>query len=298
MTVKEIEKYIIDKINATDTEVVQITSGKVHKELHLINAMPSCCSAMRNIGKSLRYSVLHDTPSHNSSTYQLEYYKSNFVGETNLTFAMPSTTQKHQRGYRKTSNIDVPTPCVDEVAKYLDRWNFLENYHLQEDALEKLFFITYPNNNDINDVLIKVAALNDFYSTNIFSVFPVAKYIVQLNIDKRLEKADMSLVDDIANGAIKSRIYSFASKYCSHHRPNDYPIFDNYVEKLLKYFRNRDCFSTFSDDSLRVYSSFKELILDFRKFYGLECYSVKEIDKYLWQLGKELFPKNYAKSKK
>ena len=73
MTVKEIEKYIIDKTNATDTEVAQITSGKVHKELHLINAMPSCCSAMRNIGKSLRYSVLHDTPSHNSSTYQLQY---------------------------------------------------------------------------------------------------------------------------------------------------------------------------------------------------------------------------------
>nr|DAW12033.1 MAG TPA: hypothetical protein [Microviridae sp.] len=32
---------------------------------------------------------------------------------------------------------------------------------------------------------------------------------------------------------------------------------------------------------------------DFQRFYKLESYTVKEIDQYLWQLGKANFPKKY-----
>ncbi|MBN4062988.1 hypothetical protein JYU21_02235 [Alkaliphilus sp. AH-315-G20] len=39
---------------------------------------------------------------------------------------------------------DVPTPSKSEVLKYLLVWDSLENYTLQENALEKLFFRTYP----------------------------------------------------------------------------------------------------------------------------------------------------------
>lgn len=42
-----------------------------------------------------------------------------------------------------------------------------------------------------------------------------------------------------------------------------------------------------------VFSVLKE----FRSFYGLEGYNLKEIDKYIWQLGKEYFPSNYKKRK-
>lgn len=69
--------------------------------------------------------------------------------------------------------INISQPNKKEVEKYLTKWNSLENYVLQESALDKLFFDTYPNNTDINDILIKSSALNDFYSTNIFSIFPV-----------------------------------------------------------------------------------------------------------------------------
>ncbi len=78
---------------------------------------------------------------------------------------------------------NIPTPNKCEVEKYLKNWDSLENYVLQESALDKLFFDTYPNNKDINDILIKASSLNDFYSTNIFSIFPVAKHIQKLNID-------------------------------------------------------------------------------------------------------------------
>ena len=58
--------------------------------------------------------------------------------------------------------VNIPTPTKNEVEKYLKKWNLLENYVLQENSLDKLFFYTYPKNEDINDILIKASALNDF----------------------------------------------------------------------------------------------------------------------------------------
>ena len=64
-------------------------------------------------------------------------------------------------------------PSPEEVQKYLLKWDNLGNYVVQEEALDDLFMKTYPNNTDIKQVIIKVSALNDFYSTNIFKVFKV-----------------------------------------------------------------------------------------------------------------------------
>ncbi|MCD7892375.1 MAG: hypothetical protein LUG60_01615 [Erysipelotrichaceae bacterium] len=193
---------------------------------------------------------------------------------------------------------DIPTPSTKEVDKYLKKWNTMENYVLQENSLDKLFFQTYPNNTDINDILIKASSLNDFYSTNIFSIFNVAKHILNLDIDKRLKNGDTSLVNDIAKvtiSGVDKNFYSFATKYCSHHNPLEYPIYDNYVDKVLNYFKNRDKFDDFTKNDLKDYIHFKNVLLSFRKYYGLEEYNLKEIDKYLWQLGRDYFPKNYKK---
>ena len=199
---------------------------------------------------------------------------------------------------RRKSAIEAPTPSKEQVDCYLVKWEELENYHLQEDALDKLFFKLCPTNTDITDVLLKVCALNDFYSTNIFSVYPVAKHILSLDIDARLKAGDVTLVNDIKqitiNGTERNH-YSFASKYCSHHNPLDYPIYDSYVDAVLRYFRKRDGFSPFSDGDLKNYVHFKGAMIDFRAYYGLEEYSLKQLDKYIWLLGKEYFPKNYGK---
>ncbi len=191
----------------------------------------------------------------------------------------------------------IPKPSPDEVSKYLIKWDGLENYYSQDIALEKLFRETYPNNVDLSEVLIKVASLNEFYSTNIFSVFTVASHIINLQIDRRLRFGDQKLVTEIAkvqqtNGKIIN-FYSFATKYCSHHNPNNYPIFDNNVIKILKYFRDLDGLFTFSEKDLRNYPEFKDIIQNFRRVYHLEKFNFKEIDKYLWQLGKDFFPVKY-----
>lgn len=200
----------------------------------------------------------------------------------------------------RTVKIDVPHPSSEQVEHYIRAWDELENYHLQEDALDKLFFTLCPENADMSDILLKVAALNDFYSTNIFSVYPVAKYILSLNIDDRLKNGDVALVSDIQKvtiNGVKRNFYSFATKYCSHHRPLDFPIYDSYVEKVLRYFRDRDKFASFKTPDLKDYAKFKRTLIDFRSFYGLDQYNMKEIDKYIWQLGKEYFPKSYGKKK-
>lgn len=192
--------------------------------------------------------------------------------------------------------IEIPTPCKEEVIKYLKLWDSMENYVLQEKSLDKLFFHTYPNNIAIEEILIKASSLNDFYSTNIYSIFTVAKHILNLNIDERLKRADETLVNDIANVTINGKrkfLYSFATKYCSHHLPKEFPIYDSYVEKVLMHFCKKDGFSKFKREDLKDYLKFKNILIQFKSFYNLDEYNLKEIDKYLWQLGKEYFPKKY-----
>lgn len=202
--------------------------------------------------------------------------------------------------HTKKMDLIIPDPSADQVEYYLSKWTSLENYHLQEDALNKLFFELCPENKDIVDILIKASTLNDFYSTNIFSVYPVAKHILGLDIDVRLKAGDSSLVENIQSVMIngkKKTFYSFATKYCSHHNPLDFPIYDSYVDVVLRYFQKRDAFSEFVSGDLKSYEKFKRILNEFRKQYRLNDYSLKQIDQYLWQLGKGYFPKNYSEKK-
>ena len=193
--------------------------------------------------------------------------------------------------------MEIPRPSKEQVQKYQDRWDSLENYYLQESSLKKLFTKTYPKNRSMDDILVKVCTLNDFYSTNIFSPFKVAKHILEIDIDKRLKKGDLTLVNDIANIQVNDQkrivFYSFATKYCSHHRPLIYPIYDSFVEKVLMSFKRKDRFYDFSRLDLKTYTKYREILNQFRIYYGLKDFNLKEIDKYLWQLGKEYFPKKY-----
>lgn len=201
-------------------------------------------------------------------------------------------------GFVKAKRInqipEIPKPCKSEVEFYQNQWLCLEKYCAQEEALKKLFFEYAPYNQSLQDILLKATVLNDFYSTNIFSIYEVAKHIHSLKIDERLRQGDPEVVTEIKEVEIKGKrknIYSFATKYCSHHNPHDYPIYDYYVQHVITYFGNRDGFSKFRSEDLKDYKKFKEILNQFMGFYGLEEYSFKEIDRYLWQLGKKYFRK-------
>ena len=92
-------------------------------------------------------------------------------------------------------------PSQAEIKKIIDKYNnsgVYEHYREEDKALELTFRDKISTNDNITNILIKVSLLNDFYSTNIFKTLPVAKHILDLDIDTRLNKGDLELVNDIA----------------------------------------------------------------------------------------------------
>ena len=103
-----------------------------------------------------------------------------------------------------------------------------------EQSLRELFG-QYPGNRDLRHVLLKVVAVNSLYSTQIFVYSEKVPNVVDLachihrnggDIDSAL--ASGSPVDIIAQVTVAGKRtrnhFSFASKYCSWHRPEFYPI--------------------------------------------------------------------------
>ena len=52
-------------------------------------------------------------------------------------------------------------------------------------------------------------------------------------------------------------------------------------------FKKRDKFSKFTLKDLKNYERYMAVIRDFQCYYGLTQFTVKQLDHYLWQLGKE-----------
>ena len=186
-------------------------------------------------------------------------------------------------------------PSIKEVEWFLNNWQNLPSYSNQEKALDKLFIDLCKFNDNIEDILIKCSTLNDFYSTNIYDVYSVAQNLSKIDkIDERLKGGDPTLIKDIAEvkvgkSKIERKFYSFATKYCSFHQPTLFPIYDSYVEKVLWEFKKRAGFSVFKLSELKDYPKFKKVVDDFRNYYGLTEFNYKELDQYLWQLGKKYF---------
>ena len=187
----------------------------------------------------------------------------------------------------------VPVPSKKSIRKHLARWEAEEKYTLPVGALSLLFADLCPQNTDMESVLLKVCALNDLFSTSIYDTYTVSKHILDLDIDARLQKPDLRLVNDIAEVNLNGkmwRFYSFASKYCSHHQPDSYPIYDSFVDKMLKHYRKTDNFEKFANKELKDYPRFIEIIESLRKHYEVAEFSLRELDIFLWLAGKDNFP--------
>jgi len=202
---------------------------------------------------------------------------------------------------KKWDIIKIPCPTNSEIDKYLDIWNGDEKFYKPEKALIKLFNGCHANNKDKDDVLIKVYALNDSYDTFVLNQVRMAQHIANQNIDENLraDNLGLAIVDKIRKGhSIRNRygteinFYSFATKYCSFHKPDKYPLFDSNVERALKYFKKRHCSKlfTFNNTDLRVYEAFVGIIRKFQEIFGLQRFSLRDIDKYLYLVGRELNP--------
>lgn len=173
----------------------------------------------------------------------------------------------------------------------------ISDFEKDAEATEKVLrylFDLFPTNTDLDQVRVKVKTLNTLYSTQIRAVEIVANHIQQNGeeIDRALAKGLPEVVSKIAKVKVKKgeeerNFFSFATKYCSWHRPDAYVIYDRFVEKYLWTLQKKVQFTKqpFKRKDLRVYPKLAEVIDTFRTYYRLEQFSFKEIDKFLWHSG-------------
>ena len=189
------------------------------------------------------------------------------------------------------ANNDVGRNPKKEIEIYLKKWDNLQKYPIQEEAIRELYDSMYYERFDEKALLVKCTVLNTFYSTMIFDIASVVTHFLNVkNLKGRLKNGDITLIGELQTITDRN-YYSFATKFCSHHNPNMFPIYDNFVGKMLCHFRNQDKFFSFKNKDLKDYSKFKDVYDNFRHHYDLDKYSYKEIDRYLWQVGKEIFRK-------
>ena len=171
----------------------------------------------------------------------------------------------------------------------LSAWKtLLPDYALQETVLKDVFK-QYPNNTTLAEVILKVNLLNAFYSTGILDVVTVATHITNVNnVDARIQSGDDTVVCDIANVFHESKNkavnhFSFATKYCSFHQPQKFPIFDSFIAECFsqlsknKYFQKK-----FPKNTIR--NSYFDFKFFYDEFINKEALpkDYKEVDRYLW----------------
>lgn len=168
---------------------------------------------------------------------------------------------------------------------------FDRDNHVAEEALAMLID-AFPNNTDLRHVLLKVTAINALYNTQIHGLYRVAEHVFERSIDNRLAAADLGVIDAIAIVDFRGKTrnnYSFATKFCSWHRPDLFPIWDSRVERCLRGYQRQDRFDVFTESDLWQYARFRTVIESFRRHYQLGAFSLKDIDKFLYQQGQAHF---------
>jgi hypothetical protein len=180
-------------------------------------------------------------------------------------------------------------PTADFVQKQIDEVRRNRQFAREREVLSKILE-RFPLNRNLEDVILKTSLVNSIYSTRIFDVCKVGYHIVDQQIDSQLESKSPEVVERIARVTFddgkKKYLYSFATKYCSWHKPNDYPRYDGYVSRLLISYQKRDDFDQFVSDDLKNYVRYKEIIGRFRDRYQLTQFNFDELDQFLWAYGK------------
>jgi hypothetical protein len=191
-------------------------------------------------------------------------------------------------------------PSADGVRKAL---TFFGNDKNDPDAALFEIFTKYPKNDNLVHVLLKVVTLNTLYSLMIRvysdhpTVYDIARHIVDRRIDSDLDLCLPELVRKISKidkGGKTFYNYSFATKYCSFHRPESYPIYDSRVDEYLWHLKNLGGLTQFKRNALWTYPKFKNIVEEFRDRYGLQEFTFKQIDGFLYYEGGKLLA---AKSK-
>ncbi|MDQ0476253.1 hypothetical protein [Chryseobacterium sp. MDT2-18] len=193
-------------------------------------------------------------------------------------------------------------PNEEFINKILKEYNENEG-NLLNDKLTKLFNCL-NNLDDKYETQIKVAALNTIYSTAIRNITPVVEKILKhcpKNISNFSEKDFANIVDEISNVEWKNeeteivhkRInLSFTSKYVHFLSNKSTPIYDSYIWIIIKGYLGQK-HGKYSFSKPKNYVEFYETFNYFKEIYNLQNYENYQLDKFLWQYGKNEIYKIY-----
>ena len=189
------------------------------------------------------------------------------------------------------------TPTARLVRAACERFDREES--VVENALKELFSL-FPGNGNLSHVLLKVVAVNTLYSTQIRAysetipnVVDVAQHIHKKarEIDAGMSAGSPEVVETIARVSVPGKgrrnNFSFATKYCSWHKPEAYPIYDRNVQRYLEFLQEKSDFAKGFNVSAAywTYAQFRGAMEGLRQHYGLGSFTFKEIDKFLWAEG-------------
>lgn len=170
------------------------------------------------------------------------------------------------------------------------------------DSLSKLFD-SLSNEENPHEVAIKVAALNQIYSTAIQYITPVVEKIIleidnshtSYSFEQYVASVDkISTVSWVSPTTSKNHTrcnLSFSSKYIHFLSGRKIPIYDSYIWILLVGYMSQKYNNSISFATPKTYTQFYDVFIKFKAEYKLNSYSNYDIDKYLWQHGKNLINK-------
>ena len=201
-------------------------------------------------------------------------------------------------------------PTKPEIEKWINIWNSNEEYQHNSSSVANLFK-TFPKNNNVDEVMAKLAALDSLYTTHAKYLFYMAKNITLIeNVDERINSGDLTVVNEIANFQYiddnkegNRNQYSLATKFCSFSNPKVYSIYDKWVKEVLVDLYETDPYLDLTTLSSKKRTNLRKLLeskdyLVFDKI--MQCFREKysdvfegmpkmELDKYLWLAGKTTF---------
>ena len=169
---------------------------------------------------------------------------------------------------------------------------FAINFHKDENELKEWFTPEHPFSEDT--ISNRVRRLNALYHTHLWEEH-IKEMVDFLNregsaFEDLIHAGDPAAVRKLAD--LENRnCFVFATKYCSFVEPEKYPIYDSLVAGVLMHFHKQSPLidGKLDFESIRQncnYESFKTIVDEFKKKYGLEKCSYKDIDKFLWLVGK------------
>ncbi len=161
---------------------------------------------------------------------------------------------------------------TNALKKYLDIFAGQEMCFINDTRNLELFEKN-PLNTNADEIRTKLSALKDDPELKQLSGLDVmVDHILKLNIDDRLKRGDLSLVEDVANIIINGKSYHFlhfASAYCNLHRPDVYPIYSaQHLDFYRQYIQVNNL--PLDPDKLNTYAVFSAALDDLLTRQGVK----------------------------